>query len=336
MTSGKGVSHLRFLRKLLVILVIISLCASVLYITAAAGSIAYGAATVGATSLNIRSGPDTTYPIVLTVPHDEKIVILEKTSADWYHAVYNGVEGYVASLYLTDVLTAENFTALGKLTGDDVFMRSAPSTSASLLGSCDSGTAVKIIGINNGWYKVVYKEVTGYIRSDFVTIISDGTTNTAAQTQTSPTATKSLPQGSSSQSSSAQQSPEELSLRQQLVNFALQFVGGSYVYGGESPSSGFDCSGLVYYVFKHFDYDVNRTASSQYSHDGNSISKSDLLPGDLVFFSSNGEYSVTHVGIYIGNDQFVHASSPKVGIVVSELNSSYYTTGWYGAKRILG
>jgi cell wall-associated NlpC family hydrolase len=91
----------------------------------------------------------------------------------------------------------------------------------------------------------------------------------------------------------------------------------------------------VYYVFRQFDYSVTRTASSQYSHDGTKISKSELQPGDLVFFSSNGGYNVTHVGIYIGNNEFVHASTPKIGVVVSSLDSTYYTNVWYGAKRVL-
>ncbi len=209
--------------------------------------------------------------------------------------------------------------------GDDVFFRSAPSTSSTLLGSCDSGTIVKIIGINNGWYKLKYGGNTGYMRSDFITIIADEAFIAPAVAGASDTADPNAPQ----------MSEEEITLRQQVVNFALQYVGYDYVYGTESPSCGFDCSGLVYYVFRNFGYNVNRTATSQYAKDGTSISKSELVAGDLVFFSSNGGYSTTHVGIYIGENQFVHASTPKVGVVVSRLDSTYYTNVWYGAKRLL-
>ncbi|SHI13136.1 Cell wall-associated hydrolase, NlpC family [Sporobacter termitidis DSM 10068] len=313
---------MRFLRKIFAVLIVFSFVVSALYISAsAAGSIAYGAATVGATSLNIRSGPDTTYPIVETVPQNEKIVILEQTNDYWYHVTYNGATGYVATLYLMNVLTAENFTAAGKLAGDDVFMRSGPATSSGSLGTLDAGTVVNIIGINSGWYKVNYGGKTGYIRSDFIALISDDQVSSPSPAATAVTTTPLF--------------TGELTQGQQLVNFALQFVGGSYVYGGASPSTGFDCSGFVYYVFGHYDYDLTRSASSQYANNGSAISKSDLQPGDLVFFSSNGGYSVTHVGIYIGNSQFVHASSPKVGVVVSDLNSGYYLNAWYGAKRIL-
>lgn len=295
-----------------------------LYIEAAAGTIVFGAATVEASSLNVRSGPDTSKPITATVDHNEIVVILEKTSSEWYHINYHGAEGYVAAMYLTNVLTAENFNATGTVTGDDVFFRSTPSTSGSLLGNCDAGTTIKIIGINNGWYKVQISGETGYIRSDFITIIADSTANAASEVA-----------GVSDTRNGVQLTDEQLTLRQKLIKFALQYVGYNYVYGGSSPSSGFDCSGLVYYVFRQFDYNITRTATTQYSQDGACISKSELAPGDLVFFSSNGGYSTTHVGIYIGDNQFVHASTPKIGVVVSRLDSTYYTNVWYGAKRIL-
>lgn len=317
---------MRFVRKLLILLLMVTLVSSVLYIEAAAGSLAYGAATVQATSLNVRSSADTSSPVILTVANNEIVVILEKTSKDWFHINYHGTDGYVASMYLTNILTAENFNATGKVTGDDVIMRSAPSTTGTQLGSCDAGTIVKIIGINNGWYKVKYSSNTGYIRSDFVTVVADTTASAAPAVAGA---------ADIQASSSATLTDEQLTLRQQVINFALQYVGYDYVYGGSSPSCGFDCSGFVKYVFNHFDYTVTRTASSQYASDGTSITKAELIPGDLVFFSSNGGYSVTHVGIYIGDNQFVHASSPKIGVVVSRLDSTYYTNVWYGAKRML-
>lgn len=303
---------MRYVRKLLILILTLTVIASVFYIEAAAGPIAYGAATVQASSLNIRSAPDTSGSITATVRHGEIVVILEKTNSDWYLINYRGAKGYVASMYLTNVLTAENFNATGKLTADDVMFRNAPSTAGSPLGSCDSGTIVKIIGINSGWYKVKFGGDTGYIRSDFIEITADPASNVAGASDT-----------------------PQLSLRQRLVDFAMQYVGYSYVYGGSSPSVGFDCSGFVYYVFGQFDYEVARTATGQYAKNGTGIAKSELIPGDLVFFSSNGGYSTTHVGIYIGDNQFVHASTPKIGVVVSKLDSGYYSKVWYGAKRVL-
>lgn len=310
---------MRKLKKLLIVLAMLTVIIPAQYITSEAGNIAYGAATVDTALLNVRNGPDTTYDIVYTIGCNERMVVLEKTNDEWYHINYHGVVGYVAALYLKDVLTVENFDAVGMITDDDVRMRDTPSTSGNVLMDEDNGTVVKVIGINNGWYKAVHNDVTGYIRSDLMTIVQDEITKQAGQANTGVT----------------QVSAGEKSLRQQVVDFALQYVGYSYVYGGQSPSTGFDCSGFVYYVFHNFGYNVTRTASSQYASDGVSISKAELQPGDLVFFSSNGGYSVTHVGIYIGNNQFVHASTPRAGLIISSLDSDYYLKVWHGAKRVL-
>lgn len=119
----------------------------------------------------------------------------------------------------------------------------------------------------------------------------------------------------------------------EIAQFAQQYVGYPYVYGGSSPS-GFDCSGFVTYVCKHFGYSVNRTASAQMDN-GTAVSKSQLQPGDLVFFNNgNSSKRATHVGIYIGGNQFVHASTPTVGVIVSDMDSAYYGTGFVGARRL--
>ena len=119
----------------------------------------------------------------------------------------------------------------------------------------------------------------------------------------------------------------------QIAQYALQYVGCPYVYGGSSPS-GFDCSGFTTYVMKHFGSSINRTASSQMDN-GTSVSKSQLQPGDLVFFNSgNSSKRATHVGIYTGNGQFVHASTSTTGVIISDLNSSYYSSTYVGARRL--
>jgi cell wall-associated NlpC family hydrolase len=278
---------------------------------ASANSIAYGAATVKATSLNIRSGPGTSNSVIGSIPNGKIIVILERTNDGWYKINYNGTVGYVCTDYLINILTAENFNAGGKVDGDGVRMRSGPSTDYSILGTYYTGTAMNVIGINNGWYKVQYNGTTGYIRSDLFVITGSSASSSSSSTTTS------------------------LSIGEKIAQYALQFVGYNYVYGEESPSRGFDCSGLTYYVYGQFGYSISRTASQQYKNNGYSVSKSELQPGDLVFFSSDG-YGVTHVGLYIGDGNFVHASTSTVGVIVSSLNSSYYTRVWWGAKRIAG
>ena len=107
------------------------------------------------------------------------------------------------------------------------------------------------------------------------------------------------------------------------------------MYGGSSPS-GFDCSGFTQYVYKQFGYSLNRTASAQ-RQNGTPVSMSELQPGDLVLFkrSGTGSSAASHVGLYIGNGQFVHASTSKVGVIVSSLDSASYTTGFVGGRRLV-
>ena len=109
------------------------------------------------------------------------------------------------------------------------------------------------------------------------------------------------------------------SLRQQIVNYALQFVGNPYVYGGTSLTNGTDCSGFTQSVLANFGINISRTAGAQ-SQGGKSVDLSQLEPGDLLFYSGSGDYGIGHVSMYIGNGQVVHASSSTTGIIVSDVN----------------
>lgn len=118
---------------------------------------------------------------------------------------------------------------------------------------------------------------------------------------------------------------------QDIVNYAKSFLGVPYVYGGTSPS-GFDCSGLVYYCYRHFGYSVNRTAAGL-SYNGTSVSS--LRAGDVVLFTSvDGSY-IGHCGIYVGGGQFIHAPHTGDVVKISNLSDSYYTSHYVGARRII-
>ena len=122
---------------------------------------------------------------------------------------------------------------------------------------------------------------------------------------------------------------------QEIADYALTLVGSRYVYGGSSPN-GFDCSGFTKYVYAQFGYSINRTASNQLDN-GTAVSMSELQPGDLVMFKKSGSGSkrASHVGIYVGGGQFVHASTAKVGVIVSNMSDAYYTTGFVGGRRLV-
>ncbi len=117
---------------------------------------------------------------------------------------------------------------------------------------------------------------------------------------------------------------------QAIADFAMQFLGCSYVYGGSSPS-GFDCSGLVYYVYGSFGYCLNRGATGQLQN-GREVALEELRAGDLVFFGYGSR--ADHVGIYLGNGQFIHAENSGTGVVISSLVEGYYVGRYLTARRI--
>ena len=122
-------------------------------------------------------------------------------------------------------------------------------------------------------------------------------------------------------------------LGEDVAEYALQYVGCRYVRGGQGPKK-FDCSGFVYYVYKHFGYDLKPGARNQWSLLSQRVSKDELLPGDLLFFSRNGRASsIFHVGIYIGNGQFVHAANSSDGLIVTDIDHAWYANRYLGAKR---
>ncbi len=134
---------------------------------------------------------------------------------------------------------------------------------------------------------------------------------------------------------------EQAALISDLLAFAKSFEGYPYVYGGNGPNS-FDCSGFVLYVYRHFGYSFARGAQEQYM-DGMHVDFDDLLPGDLVFFTSYGGNNwtnssfrnITHVGLYLGDGYFIHASNPTRGVVIDTLWSGYYQSHFWGACRMI-
>lgn len=130
--------------------------------------------------------------------------------------------------------------------------------------------------------------------------------------------------------------------RQDIVNYAETFEGTPYVWGGTSPSSGFDCSGYVQYVYAHFGITLDRQSLDQATQ-GTSVTEGELQPGDLLFFANTDSYAylyanhVTHVGIYIGKGaMIVDSSSRGVTIVNHVFSNPYYMSHYYGARNVIG
>lgn len=309
---------MKIVKKLVVTLLIVSIFATMLPITASAnGTIAWGAANVDGSSVRIRSGPGLTYSVLTQAEQGEVVVVLERTNSEWYKVNFHGTIGYMSVPLLENSRIAANFKARGSISGNVVNMRTKPNITSDILSSHLEGTEMTIIGINDGWYKVEHDGLTGYVRSDLMQLLPRSTAAPLATANTNAEVASPAPD-------------PNLPLGQQITDYTTSYVGYKYVWGGASPSTGFDCSGLVTYVLGTFGISVTRNASGQYRDNGVHINSSDLVPGDLVFFSSNGR-SVTHVGIYIGDGNYVHASTSRVGVIISDLSSRPL----FGAKRVI-
>ena len=296
---------MRTAKKLVVVLLLVAVISSMFPLAASAnGTIAWGAANVNGSGVRIRSGPGLDHSVLTHANQGDVIVIIEQTNSDWHQVNYHGTVGYVSVPLLDNSRKAANFNARGSISGSSVNKRAEPDTSSNSLGAHSSGTEMDIIGINNGWYKVVHNGVTGYIRSDLMSIVSGGS------------------------SSSEANAPKPLG--QQIADFGVSLVGSKYRWAGSSPSTGFDCSGFVTYVMKQYGISLTRYSAGMFRDNGVSVARADLVPGDLVFFARNGR-SIDHVGIYIGDGRFVHASSSTTGVIISNLSSRTL----FGAKRVI-
>jgi cell wall-associated NlpC family hydrolase len=119
-----------------------------------------------------------------------------------------------------------------------------------------------------------------------------------------------------------------------VVRLAQKYKGAKYKWGGASPK-GFDCSGFAWYVYKKATgTDISRGVEEQWRH-GRSVGRGKWRPGDLVFFENTFERGLSHVGIYISKDNFIHAENEKTGVVISSLESDYYSKHYAGARRLL-
>lgn len=289
----------RLLRVALLGTVLTAMC------TIGASAATLGAGTVTADALRLRSTPATEGEILATVSSGTSVVVLDEAEDGWYKVNYNSVEGYMSGEYLDVATKAETDLGYGKVDADGstLNMRAGASTSFDSLCSIPSGTVLELEGVYEGWYKVTYAGNTGYVSSDYITITTEPTTAASS------------------------------ALGEQVVALAKQYLGTPYVLGGNGPSS-FDCSGFTKYIYAQFGYTLNRTATDQLQN-GVSFSRSELQPGDLVFFKYNTSKPVSHVGIYIGGGEFIHASTNRYMVQIDQMNSGHYANVFVYARRIL-
>lgn len=295
----------------------------------------YGIGFVNATGLNLRQSPDTGSQVLTTANSGECIVVLGSENG-WYKVSYNLQIGYMSADYI-NVAAAENAElGYGVVTGSGVNLRSGPDTSYNRVATASQGEKCYIIGVNNGWYKVLYNNQTCYIRSDFLSLTEVPYENQASTSQPKyfrqGKAIGTVPTGSTS-SFSVTSSYHGTATGAEILSKAQSYLGSPYVYGGASPS-GFDCSGFVYYVYGTFGISVGRTPAAQASA-GTQVDKASLQVGDIVLFAGTGGSGITHAGIYAGNGQFIHSPNSRSTVSYSDLNSGYWSEHFYCGIRVV-
>ncbi len=310
--------------------------------------------TIDTAALNVRSETSVKSSLVGQV-HRGETVEIQGRLGNWYSIDYKGQQGFIFVDYVTfdeDIYVEIGYGMVtASSSSSTVNLRSEPSVSSDRVTRLLSGTKVRLLGYTDGWYYVRYAEYVGYISADYLRVngVVYGPSTMNDPDALDPDITEDLPNSDSYATIEETINPDAVatvveeaketlesttsSLRAQIVEYAMSYIGTRYVYGGSSPSTGFDCSGFTQYVFKNFGYSLNRSSAAQ-TKNGTAIEKSELQPGDLVFFSRAG-YSVGHVGIYVGDGNFIHSPSTGDYVKITGLDEAYYNTRYVCARRIV-
>lgn len=234
----------------------------------------------------------------------------------------------------------------GYVSTDGLRVRKGPSTDTEEITSLSKNDKVEIIGQTGKWYKINLDGEIGYVSAKYIsdTKVADTTSrsgNTLKNEQVlEQTEQKQEETPIVGETPIVEETPKENApstsgtTGASVVEYAKKYLGYKYVSGGASPEKGFDCSGFTLYVYKHFGISLNRTSGAQINN-GVAIEKSDLQPGDLVLFNNDANTKIGHVGIYVGDGNFIHASNPSDGVKITTLTSGYYHKRYVGARRVI-
>lgn len=281
---------------------------------------------------------------LFTISKDSEVTVI-KTVNNWSNIEFENQKGWIPNQKLITAETQEETTnteetpteetpveedgkkqinQTGYVSTESAHLRDGPSTSNNSIAGLVENEVLLVISEENDWYEVRTTDGTnGYVSKSLVTLGTPpaNTTSRSAESRVEAEENTVIPTISATSSNN-------------VVNVAMQYLGYNYVSGGSSPSTGFDCSGFTSYVFAQCGKTLSRTSSGQASN-GVAVEKSELQPGDLVLFHYYGGSSIGHVGIYIGNGEFIHAANANRGVVTDTINSGYYANNYAGARRII-
>lgn len=263
--------------------------------------------------LNVRETPDESGKLVGKMSNNAACEVLGE-EGDWIHIKSGKVEGYCHKDYLLTGVFArmraeEIVTSVAEATSGGLRVRTEPNTDSEIITTMAEGEYLEVVEVMDGWIKVLLDDEEGYISAEYAQIKEN--------LDTAITMTELLyGEGVSD-------------VRVELCQYAKQFIGNPYVWGGTSLTKGADCSGFTLSVFKKYGISLPHYSVSQ-SQMGTKVSLNDAKAGDLVFYAKGN--TVNHVAIYLGNGQVVHASSPRTGIKIS--NVGYRTI--HSIRNIIG
>lgn len=261
-----------------------------------------GMSVISSGNLNIRQEASTDSEVVGILTNHNACELLED-AGDWYKVTSGKVTGYVSKQYLVtgdeaESIAEQEIKTVATVNTETLNVRAEKSTEAAVLSQVGNSEAFTVNSVADGWVEISVDDSVGYISQDYVTLA-----------QALPTA-KTIEQVKYGDGVS--------DVRASVVSYALQFVGNRYVWGGTSLEKGVDCSGFTMRILGKYGISLPHSSKAQPSY-GTKISASEAKPGDLFFYGSGR--SISHVAIYIGNGQIVHASNKRDGIKVS---NAYY------------
>lgn len=261
-----------------------------------------GMSVISSGNLNIRQEASTDSEVIGILTNHNACELLED-AGEWYKVTSGKVTGYVNKQYLVtgdeaEAIAEQEIKTVATVNTETLNVRAEKSTDAAVLSQVGNSEAFTVNSVADGWVEISVDDAVGYISQDYVTLA-----------QALPTA-KTIEQVKYGDGVS--------DVRASVVSYALQFVGNRYVWGGTSLEKGVDCSGFTMRILGKYGISLPHSSRAQPSY-GTKISASEAKPGDLFFYGSGR--SISHVAIYIGNGQIVHASNKRDGIKVS---NAYY------------
>ncbi len=305
-------------------------------------------------TVNVRTSPTVTSTVIGTAKKGQVFVTSGKCN-NWYQINFNGTTGYISGEYMQGTLlqylpevpaptastettataVVPTATATNTSTGDiyavvevpSLNLREAATTESKVIKSLSSGYNLSVVGYEDGWVKVTDdNNNSGYVKAEYINLKNGKKPEN--KTVAKDTSSFDLDHEKNYTNKG------NVNCRE-LIEYSKQYIGTPYVWGGTDLTAGVDCSGFVYSVYKHYGITLNRTSRDMYTQ-GTSVTKSELVPGDLLFFNTGGDSVISHVGMYIGNGDYIHSTNGNGnGVTISNLSDGYSRNTYVGAKRIL-